>query len=91
MLNLENSLKAPDVSVLPLFFFLFNLIHVTATVLLVVSNSLCSFPGKRKSLLKDTSGLLFLSLGLSQDLPWFHGVKALNACAIRGIALITKQ
>lgn len=91
MLNLENSLKAPDVSVLPLFFFFFNLIHVTATVLLVVSNSLCSFPGQRKSLLKGTSGLLFLSLDLSQDFTWFHGVKALNAYAIHGIVLITKQ
>lgn len=50
VLNLENSLQAPDMSVLPLFFFFFNLIHVTATVLPMVSNSLCSFPGKRKSL-----------------------------------------
>ena len=72
-------------------FFFFNFIHVTATVLLVVSNSLCSFPGKRKSLLKGTSGLLFLSLDLSQDFPWFHGVKALNAYTSRGIVLITKQ
>ena len=88
MLNLENSLKTPDVSVLPLFFFFFNVIHVTGTVWLVVSNSLCSFPGKRKSSLKGSSGFLSLSLDLSQDFTWFHGVKTLNAYAICGIVLI---
>nr|KAF6506192.1 hypothetical protein HJG63_007996 [Rousettus aegyptiacus] len=77
ILNLENSLKAPDISVLPLFFFFFNLTHVTATVLRVVSNLLCSFPGRRKSLQKGTSGFLFLSSVISRFhfVPWSKSTK----------------
>lgn len=90
ILNLENSLKAPDVSLLPLFFFL-NRIHVTATVLPVVSNSLCSFPGKRKSLPERHIWVLSLSSELPQDFTLFHGVKILNACANCETVSINKQ
>lgn len=53
ILNLENDLKISDVSVLLLKK---NLIPVSTTVLLLVSNSLCSFPSSGKSLLKGISG-----------------------------------
>ena len=62
ILNLENSLKISDVSVL--LFKKKNRIPVSTSVLLVVSNSLCSFPGNRKSLLKDHLGFLVLLLSV---------------------------
>ena len=61
ILNLENSLKISDVSVL---FKKKNRIPVSTSVLLVVSNSLCSFPGNRKSLLKEHLAFLVLLLSV---------------------------
>lgn len=54
-----------------------HLIHVTAIVLLVVSNLLYSFPGKRKSSLTGIFGFLYLSAELFQDftVAWSESIK----------------